>query len=347
MEPETLATGTLVLFSMPPSPSSASSVPLPSREREGGTKPSVWSINHSSGSTASPMAQCDRDEPWREGKCCKEFVGDDDGRTLMNPDVVRDVVIGISDGLTVPFALAAGLSSLGESKIVILAGIAELIAGAISMGIGGFLASQAERDHYHYLQKQTRARVLRSCEGEMRREVHAVLGPVGVDEKASCAVARCLMKAEADAAPEDTSQRDVISRSSWASWTSTATLNDPESCLRWSTDVGLSAFLLKFGEGLEEVSTRRMYVSALTIGMGYFVGGIIPLMPYVFEPVAQIALMYSCIVTGIILLIFGLVKARMTGATGHAGYIWGAITTLLVGGAAAAAAYGIVAVLEG
>lgn len=175
------------------------------------------------------------------------------------------------------------------------------------MGIGGFLASQAERDHYHYLQKQTRARVMRSCEGEMRREVHAVLGPVGVDEKASCAVAFCLMKAEADAPPEDTSQRDVASRSSWASWTSTATLNDSESCLRWSTDVGLSAFLLKFGEGLEEVSTRRMYVSALTIGMGYFVGGIIPLMPYVFGELPSICIAARKVLTSM----FSVLQSRL------------------------------------
>src|SRR5882672_659375 len=85
-------------------------------------------------------------------------------------------VIGLSDGLTVPFALTAGLSSLGESKLVVLGGVAELIAGAISMGIGGFLASQAERDHYRYLRKTTAARVARSCEGELEREIRDVLG---------------------------------------------------------------------------------------------------------------------------------------------------------------------------
>ena len=186
-------------------------------------------------------------------------------------------MIGLSDGLTVPFALTAGLSSLGESKLVILGGIAELIAGAISMGIGGFLASQAERDHYRYLRKQTRARVLRSCEGEMEREVHAVLGPVGVDEKTSRAVAHCLMNVEVDAHGEGTAAAagsDTASRAS--------TVADSEAGLRWSASVGLSAFLLKFGEGLEEVPTRRLYTSALTIGMGYLVGGLIPLTPYFF-----------------------------------------------------------------
>lgn len=189
-------------------------------------------------------------------------------------------VIGLSDGLTVPFALTAGLSSLGESKLVILGGIAELIAGAISMGIGGFLASQAERDHYRYLRRQTRARVLRSCEGEMEREVHAVLGPVGVDERTSRAVAHCLMNVEVDSHGEGASTTAAGSDTA-----SRASTGDSEAGLKWSGSVGLSAFLLKFGEGLEEVPTRRLYTSALTIGMGYLLGGLIPLLPYFFgEP---------------------------------------------------------------
>ena len=83
--------------------------------------------------------------------------------------------------------------------------------------------------------------------------------------------------------------------------------------------------------------------------MGYLLGGVIPLLPYFFIPKAHIALMYSSILTGIVLLVFGAVKARVTGAAGKgvAGYVWGAVSTLAVGGAAAAAAYGIVALLEG
>lgn len=250
-------------------------------------------------------------------------------------------VIGLSDGLTVPFALTAGLSSLGESKLVILGGVAELIAGAISMGIGGFLASQAERDHYRYLRKVTAARVLRSCDGEMEREVHAVLGPVGVDEKVSRQVASCLRDVEFSSEGDGPARHHGNQRASTAS---DATLTVEEgSQLRWAENVGLTTFLLKFGEGLEEVPASRMYTSAFTIGMGYLVGGLIPLLPYFFQPVAHIALIYSCIVTGVVLLIFGAVKARVTGA---GGYVWGAFSTLLVGGAAAAAAYGIVAALE-
>ncbi|KAI0342400.1 DUF125-domain-containing protein [Trametopsis cervina] len=318
--------------------STPASVPLPPRNAAAETlskKPPVWSISEN-GPAAQPAplpAKCDRHIPGRSGVCCKDLKDDDD-RTLVDPDVVRDVVIGLSDGLTVPFALTAGLSSLGESKLVILGGFAELIAGAISMGIGGFLASQAERDHYRFLQKHTAARVLRSCDGEMEREVYGVLGPVGVDERTCRQVANNLRDVEIDT-------NGVGSDSA-----SSRTLEDAG--LKWSKSVGLTAFLLKFGEGLEEVTTRRMYVSAFTIGMGYLLGGFIPLLPYFFIPKAHIALIWSSIVTGIVLLIFGAVKARITGAAGQGvgGYVYGAVSTLLVGGAAAAAAYGLVALME-
>ncbi|KAK7678723.1 hypothetical protein QCA50_018305 [Cerrena zonata] len=319
--------------------SDAAAVPLPKHTRNASleaahnNKPPVWSIDDRSSAQPAPLpAKCDRHIPGREGVCCKELK-DDDERTLIDPDVVRDVVIGLSDGLTVPFALTAGLSSLGESKLVILGGFAELIAGAISMGIGGFLASQAERDHYLYLKKHTASRVSRSCDGEMEREVYAVLGPVGVDEKTSRMVAKNLRDIELDTDGEGS--------------TSSSGSSPEDGGLKWSNSVGLTSFLLKFGEGLEEIPTRRMYISAFTIGMGYLLGGFIPLLPYFFFPRVHVALFYSCILTGIVLLIFGAVKARVTGAgMGVGGYIWGAVSTLLVGGAAAAAAYGLVALLE-
>lgn len=93
--------------------------------------------------------------------------------------------------------------------------------------------------------------------------------------------------------------------------------------------------------------TKRLYISAVTIGLGYLVGGIVPLIPYFFISRAHIALLYSCVLTGAVLLAFGAIKARVTGAGNDlAGYLWGAVSTLVVGGAAAAAAYTIVAILE-
>ncbi|KAH9988253.1 membrane fraction protein [Russula compacta] len=313
----------------------APSVPLPRATANGLTKskPPVWAIDASEPSVQTPLlTKCARHT--REGEvCCQELRGEDE-RQLIDPDVVRDVVIGLSDGLTVPFALTAGLSSLGESKLVVLGGIAELIAGAISMGIGGFLASQAERDHYRYLRRTTKARVQRSCDGEMEREVYAVLGPVGVDQGVSRQVAHSLLKVESASAVEQEQQSNGAP--------------DEEHGLKWSQSVGVTEFLLKFGEGLEEIPTLRLYLSAFTIGLGYLVGGVIPLIPYFFIPKAHIALIYSSIFTGIVLLVFGAVKARITGAAGKgaAGYVWGALSTLAVGGTAAAAAYGIVALLE-
>ncbi|KAG8893301.1 hypothetical protein FRB99_002067, partial [Tulasnella sp. 403] len=176
------------------------SVRLPRREANGSenpVKPPVWAIDEvEDAALAAPLpAKCDRHADRRHGICCKELRGEDE-RTLVDPDVVRDVVIGLSDGLTVPFALTAGLSSIGDSKIVVVGGLAELIAGAISMGVGGFLASQSERDHFRYLRQQTRERVQRSCEGEIEREVHAVLGPLGVEEKLSMQLADNLRRVE-------------------------------------------------------------------------------------------------------------------------------------------------------
>jgi VIT1/CCC1 family predicted Fe2+/Mn2+ transporter len=155
--------------------------------------------------------------------------------------------------LTVPFALTAGLSSLGSSRVVVLGGVAELIAGALSMGIGGFLAAQAERDHFRHLRRATAARVMRSCDGEMEREVHAVLGPVGVDEALSRKVAAALLKVEED------------HHAAGGSVGRGAPAGIEDGGLRWSKDVGLSAFLLRFGEGLEEVPNRRMWVSSSSL----------------------------------------------------------------------------------
>ncbi|KIY49736.1 DUF125-domain-containing protein [Fistulina hepatica ATCC 64428] len=322
-----------------PSPDRDPAPSVPLNRPTGGlsqSKPPLWPINASVDNQLIPQAaKCAK--PTRpDGICCKELKDPND-QTLIDPDVVRDVIIGLSDGLTVPFALTAGLSSLGESNLVVLGGLAELFAGSISMGIGGFLASQSERDHYRFLRKQTAARVRRSCIEELEREVSQILAPLGVDDQACNQVAKSLA--------------DVELSSHTASDSSTSTSSDVESAtpLRWSMDVGMTPFLLKFGDGLEEVPTKRLFISAFTIGMGYFIGGLIPLLPYFFIPIARTALIWSVVITGIILLIFGAIKARVTGAAagkGVPGYVWSSVSTLLVGGVAAGAAFGIVRLLE-
>jgi len=343
--------------STPPSPPAALRVSLPKRKQSSSqldsNRPPLWSLHSGLDGDAPLPAKCDRHSNEREGICCKELKGDDE-RELIDPDIVRDVIIGLSDGLTVPFALTAGLSSIGNSRLVVIGGIAELIAGAISMGVGGFLASQAERDHFRYLRRTTRDRVLRSCSGEMEREVHAVLGPVGVSESTSRSLASELRQVEVDVSGVATSREIRVANKrrgvlNFGLWGRTASDTGAEEAqpLRWEEDVGLTAFLLKFGEGMEEVPTVRLYTSAFTIGAGYLVGGLVPLVPYFFVESARTGLLYSCIVTGITLLVFGAVKTHYTGATGGpGGYIWGAVSTLLVGGFAAGAAFGIVRALE-
>lgn len=166
----------------------------------------------------------------------------------------------------------------------------QLISGAISMGIGGYLASEAERDHFKYLQKTTRDRVSRSCSGEMEREVHEVLGPIGLDDSISRTVTAALLRVESEAQESSTDTPDPVQEST-VHWLlkclarqpkSYKQLDDPNNQLRWAKDVGITAFLLKFGEGLEEVPESRLYISALTIGLSYFIGGLVPMVRIVF-----------------------------------------------------------------
>ncbi|WVO19338.1 uncharacterized protein IAS62_000617 [Cryptococcus decagattii] len=292
------------------------------------------------------------------GQCCKELKGDDE-RHLISPEIVRDVIIGLSDGLTVPFALTAGLSSLGNSSLVVTGGLAELCAGAISMGLGGYLASQAELDHFHYLRRQTQARVLRSCAGEMEREIHSILGPLGVKEPLSRLVAEDLRSVEDEIYGPPGAQEsegvmqgtDIVSESGNKKWGllnwRTKKTEEEDGGVCGNQEMGMTAFLLKFGEGMEEVPVSRLYVSALTIGLSYFIGGLIPLIPYMATSTAEVGLLYSAIVTSIILFIFGGFKTYFTGATGGwYGYAYGAVSTMIVGGFAAGAAFGLVKALD-
>ncbi|OAV99091.1 hypothetical protein PTTG_02380 [Puccinia triticina 1-1 BBBD Race 1] len=314
------------------------------------------SSNTNSKNNVTPhLNKCDKkSRPGDIQVCCRELRGDDE-RHLINPDIVRDVIIGLSDGLTVPFGLTAGLSSLGSSRLVVVGGIAELISGAISMGIGGYLASEAERDHFKYLQKTTKDRVTRSCSGEMEREVHEVLGPIGLDESISRTVASALLRVESEANESTDGTADPVEEST-AHWILRCLGRQPKfpkqideanHQLRWAKDVGITAFLLKFGEGLEEVPESRLYISALTIGLSYFIGGLVPMAPYFFVESAQIALYWSIAIMFITLLIFGVFKAYFTGAKiGFTGYLKASSATIVVGGSAAAASWLIVKALE-
>jgi VIT1/CCC1 family predicted Fe2+/Mn2+ transporter len=210
-------------------------------------------------------------------------------------EMVRDVVLGMADGLTVPFALAAGLSgALVASRIVIAAGIAEISAGAIAMGLGGYLAAQSEAEHYAKEREREEQEVNEKPEAEAL-EVDEILQSYGLQPQESKTVVNALR------------QR----RKSWID------------------------FMMRFELGLEEPDPARARRSGATIGAAYVVGGLIPLAPYFFLPNAIEGLHVSIGVTLTTLLLFGFVKGHFTGASP----IRSAIQTLLIGGAAAAAAF--------
>ncbi|SOV05222.1 related to CCC1 - Proposed vacuolar iron transport protein [Ustilago sp. UG-2017a] len=378
-----------------PSTSSGASVKLPSKMAKSESTPLLWATStadavsyssttqesrsraaSSSASTLSATHECPSSDLQQHDPnfvCCRDVVGTDE-RTLIDPDFARDCIVGLSDGLTVPFALTAGLSSTGSTRLVVLAGLAELVSGAISMGIGGFLSAQAEMSHFAFNQRCTEQRVERSCGSEVQRQVHDILKDYGIAPETSAQIAAELTAKE-QARKEaqqlalaqqkraaSSSRRSIFGcipvPSSSSSVSSVPahkrTSSDEESQLLNNDDTedleqaGLTPFLLKLGEGLEPVSTSRLYISALTIGLSYFIGGIIPLLPYMFLEQASKALLFSVVITGVILLIFGVVKQRVTGGEGgFKGYAYGAVSTLAVGGVAAGASWLIVGLLEG
>jgi VIT1/CCC1 family predicted Fe2+/Mn2+ transporter len=186
---------------------------------------------------------------------------------------VRDIVIGMSDGLTVPFALAAGLSgAVTSTVIVVTAGLAEIAAGSIAMGLGGYLAAKTDLQHY----SAERLRELQETERiprEESEEVAEIFRGYGlVDEQITHVVA--------------------------------AIRADPE---RWVD------FMMRFELGLERPDPARARQSAFTIGASYIVGGLIPLIPYMLSSNILTALWVSVGITPAALFIFGYVKGRYTG----------------------------------
>lgn len=211
-----------------------------------------------------------------------------------------------------------------------IAGLAELCAGAISMGLGGFLSAQAEGEHYLHTERSTEERVARSCEGELSSEVLEILQPYGVPRELAEQVAQALQDAEA--------KKQMQPREGKGS-----AFDEEELAVR-----GLTPFLLRLGQGIEPVSPTRSLRSAINIGFSYAVGGLIPLLPYFFFEQVINALYLSIAITAFVLLIFGIVKHRFTGGKMSVkAYTWSAVTTLAVGGMAAASSWALVRLLEG
>ncbi len=188
-------------------------------------------------------------------------------------ETIRDVVIGMSDGLTVPFALAAGLSgAVDNSFVVLVAGIAEVAAGSIAMGLGGFLAARSESDHYK-AELEREWREVRELPERETEEVRAVFRRYGLDGEPL----------------EQATQAVTAKPQAWVD------------------------FMMKEELGLEKPDPKRALTSALTIGGSYIVGGAIPLIPYALRLPMSSALLWSVAVTLVALAVFGAVKARFTG----------------------------------
>ena len=216
---------------------------------------------------------------------------------LKSSEFITDIVIGMSDGLTVPFALAAGLSGAVDSNaIVITAGIAEIVAGCIAMGLGGYLAGKTEQEHYESELKREYFEVDNYHQKEID-EVKEIFADYGIDEAGQTLLANQLSK----------------DKKKWVD------------------------FMMKFELGLEEPHPKRARNSALTIGIAYFVGGLLPLSAYFFTNNPKDGLLVSAIITTLCLFVFGYFKSKVTGQPP----IIGALKVTAIGLVAAAAAFGI------
>jgi len=191
----------------------------------------------------------------------------------MAGDIVRDVVIGMSDGLTVPFALAAGLTgAISQSHLIITAGFSEIAAGSIAMGLGGYLAARGDAEHYMHEQLREEREIMTIPDAEAK-EVREIFQHYGLSENECATVIDSLRQR-----PKD-----------WV------------------------AFMMRFELGLEKPEPSRAWKSALTIAVAYIAGGVIPLSAYLFISDAHGALRLSAVVTLLALTIFGGVKGRFTG----------------------------------
>lgn len=192
---------------------------------------------------------------------------------LESSDIIKDVVIGMSDGLTVPFALAAGLSgAVTDNHLIIVAGIAEIAAGAIAMGLGGYLSGQTELHHYQSELKREYWEIEHKRDWEIK-EVKDIFLEMGLNETIADEATAELIKDEK----------------------------------KWVD------FMMRHELGLEEPDEKRATKSAFNIGISYIIGGIIPLTAYFLTDTPHQGLLYSTAITLVCLFIFGYYRSKMTG----------------------------------
>jgi len=222
-------------------------------------------------------------------------------------ETVRDIVIGLADGLTVPFALAAGIAGAvtnvaNPSHLVVVAGLAEIAAGSIAMGLGGYLASRGDTEHFESERRREEMEVVERPLDE-EAEIYEIFEQYGVDREHATPVLHSLQA-------------------------------NPKAYVD---------FMMRFELGLEEPAPGRALRSAATIAVSYIVGGSIPLAPYLAFGHIDTALRVSIVITLIALTIFGAIKGKMLGSP----VLRSALQTVAIGGVAAAAAFELARLLNG
>ncbi|OQD72910.1 hypothetical protein PENDEC_c018G04092 [Penicillium decumbens] len=231
-------------------------------------------------------------------------------RARINPRIISDAILGLSDGLTVPFALSAGLSALGNTKVVVLGGLAELAAGAISMGLGGYVGAKSEAESYDATIRETQA-LIDSDPQETQDMVRETFAPYGLSSSVVEDITRDL----------HASQERLLE------------------------------FLLTFHHREFAPDCNQAWISAVTLALGYFVGGFIPLIPYFIVSQVITALYWSIGVMGVTLFAFGYIKTCIVrgwnGRDNVVAGIWGGVQMCFVGGVAAGAAIGLVRLIDG
>lgn len=262
------------------------------------------------GNKTPPMAEVERGAPSfamsESGRSVESpsDAGDESSRPArINPRIISDATIGLSDGLTVPFALTAGLSALGDSKVVIYGGFAELIAGGISMGLGGYLGAKSEAEAYQASLAETRQIVKH-------------------DHEKACGLVRSTF--------ENYDFAEDILRSMTSSL-----LASPEDMVDF-----IMRFHHQLAEA--DYARSRAYISGLTISMGYVCGGLVALIPYLFFSSIHQGFMASVFLMAIALFTFGWVKTSLVGECSKWICFKNGIQMMVLGGVAAGAAMGCV-----
>jgi VIT1/CCC1 family predicted Fe2+/Mn2+ transporter len=207
---------------------------------------------------------------------------------------VRDIVIGMSDGLTVPFALAAGLSgAVSSNRLIVIGGLAEIAAGSIAMGLGGYLAARGDAEHYE-MERVREEREVIEIPDEEKAEISKIFQSYEVT------------KEEAEHVVEGLARNPKA----WVD------------------------FMMKFELGLEEPDPKRAITSAATIAFSYIAGGFVPLLPYILTNNTANGLKMSAVLTLAALGIFGFAKGRFTGTSPFRGGVQTMVIGGLAAGAA-------------